>query len=168
MIIRIIGVGLLFVIYGCKANNKEKSVSSIEENRMINKIRLKDLNGQVINLETYKGKTIFLNFWATWCKPCIQEMPSIEKAKNILHNKEVIFLMASAESTEEIDEFRNSTKYDFNYTRIENSEESGIEGLPTTYIFNAEGELVFSEPGFRRWDEKNNIDMILKIVTKNE
>ena len=159
---------LSLVIVACKGRNKDVSVSNTEKDREIDKIRLKDLNEQPINLERYKGKTIFINFWATWCKPCIEEMPSIEKAQNILRNEEVIFLLASGESIEEIDAFRDNRNYKFNYVRIENSEDLGIQVLPTTYIFNPEGKLVFSETGYRQWNEKNNIDMILKIANKNE
>ena len=95
-------------------------------------------------------------------------MPSIEKAKNTLQNENVIFLMASGESTEEIEAFRKTRKYDFNYILIENSEELGIQVLPTTYIFNPQGELVFSESGYRNWNEKDNIDMIRKMASKHE
>lgn len=163
-----IGVIILFAIAGCNGEEKNKPASITEQGIQKDKIQLRDLNEQVITLDKYKGRTVFLNFWATWCKPCIQEMPSIENAKNMLENKEVVFLMASGESTEEIDAFHNSHNYDFNYVRIENSEDIGVHILPTTFIFDAAGELAFSESGQRKWDEKNNIDMILKIVKKYE
>ncbi len=134
----------------------------------IDKIRLTDTKGQTINLKQYEGKTIFINFWATWCKPCIQEMPSIKEAQNILKNEDVIFLMASNESIEVIEEFKKSKDYNFNYVRIENSEEMNVQTLPVTFIFNSKGNLVFSEAGLRKWDDKNNIDVILKIVKEND
>jgi len=168
MIKYIIGIALLIGLLSCNAINKPNPVSHPELDRPRNKIRLKNLSGQPINLEQYKGKAIFINFWATWCKPCMQEIPSIEKAKNILQNENVIFLMASGESTEEIEAFRKTRKYDFNYVLIENSEELGIQVLPTTYIFNPQGELVFSESGYRNWNEKDNIDMIRKMANKHE
>jgi len=168
IIIRKISVALLFGIIACKGGDKDKSASLTGKDREIVKIRLKDLNGQPINLDKYKGKTIFLNFWATWCKPCIEEMPTIEKAQNILQNEDVVFLLASGESAEEIDAFRIAHDYKFNYARIENSEEINVQTLPTTFIFNPNGELVFSETGYRKWDEKNNIDMIRKTSNKND
>jgi len=167
-IIRKISIALLFGIFACKGGAKDKSASHTLKDREIDKIRLKDLNGEPIRLEKYKGKTIFINFWATWCKPCIEEMPTIEKAQNILQNEEVIFLLASGETAEEINVFRNTHDYVFNYARIENSEELNIQTLPTTFIFNPEGKLIFSEMGYRKWDEKNNIDMIRKTANKNE
>jgi len=168
IIIRKISVALLFGIFGCNGEDNNKSVSHTGKDREIDKIRLIDLNEQPINLEKYKGKTIFLNFWATWCKPCIEEMPTIEKAQNILWKEDVVFLLASGESAEEIDAFRNAHDYEFNYVRIENSEELNIQTLPTTFIFDPEGKLVFSEMGYRKWDEKNNIEMIRKTANKND
>lgn len=91
-------------------------------------------------------------------------MPTIEEVQNILQDEKIIFLMASNESAEQIKEFSKFHKYKFKYVRIENSEEMNVQALPTTFIFNPEGNMVFSETGYRKWDEKNNIDLILKIV----
>ncbi|MEJ7675594.1 MAG: TlpA disulfide reductase family protein [Chitinophagaceae bacterium] len=137
--------------------------------REIDKIRLTDLSGQPQSAETIpRVRPSFINFWATWCKPCIKEMPSIKEAQNILKNEEVIFLMASNESAAQIEEFKKNHEYSFDYVRIENSEEMNVQTLPVTFIFNSKGNLVFSEAGLRKWDDKNNIDMILKIVKEND
>ena len=151
------------VLSACNDSIKEKSSSSILS-RDIDKIRLTDLNGKAISINQYAGKAIFINFWATWCKPCVEEMPSIQEAQKLLQSEKIIFLMASNESAEEIIEFSTARGYKFNYVRIENSEEMNVQSLPTTYIFNANGERVFGESGSRKWNEKNNIDTILKIV----
>lgn len=161
-------VAYLFALIACRGKNKDAADSIPGKDREINKIQLTDLNGQPISLDKYKGKTIFINFWATWCKPCLEEMPSIEKAQDILRNEQVVFLLASAESTAEIAGFRDSRNYKFNYVRIENSEALGIQALPTTYIFNPAGELVFAEQGYRQWDEKNNLVTIRNIANNNE
>ncbi len=71
-------ISLLIGMMGCTDRKNEKSNSSIALVREIEKIRLIDLNGKPISVSQYKGKTIFINFWATWCKPCIKEMPYIE------------------------------------------------------------------------------------------
>ena len=164
--IRIICFALLFGLLGCNGQSKDKPVPVIRQDWEFDRVKLTDLKRRPIDLKQYQGKTIFINFWATWCKPCIEEMPSIKKAQNILRNEDLVFLLASGENVEEIDAFRNAHDYKFNYARIENSEELGIQVLPTTFIFNPEGELIFSEQGNRKWDEKNNIDMILKIANK--
>lgn len=163
-IISKISIALFLGISGCHGENKDKAASYMKKDRGIDKIRLIDLNEQPIDLEKYRGKTIFINFWATWCKSCIAEMPSIEKAQNILRKEEVVFLLASNEEVEQIKEFKSSHPYKFDYARIENSEALNIQALPTTVIFDREGNLVFSEMGSRNWADSTNIEMILKIT----
>lgn len=148
---------------GCYQNVKEETDPS-EIVREFDKIKLSDLNGQPVSLKQYAGKTIFLNFWATWCKPCIKEMPSIQDALDSLQDQHIVFLLASDESAEQIKQFGSSHDYKFNYLRIENPEELNVQTLPTTFIFNSKGDKVFMESGARQWNEKNFIDTLLKIV----
>lgn len=158
---------IILLVSGCKEVSKDKPVAALQET-VLGKVKLSDLKNNSFSLKQFEGKTIFLNFWATWCKPCIAEMPTIEKAQSILNKEDVVFLIASGESAEEIEAFRKKHNYKFNYLQILNSEELDIQSLPTTFIFNPAGQLVFSESGYRQWDEKSNIEMILKIINKHE
>jgi len=130
----------------------------------IEKVRLTNLNGEVVDLNSYKTKTVFINFWATWCKPCIEEMPTIKNAMNSFKSKNIEFLFASDETRDEIHSFEAQHDYNLNYLIAGNMEELNIMGLPTTFIFNKNGKLVFSEMGYRKWDDPANIDLIMKIV----
>lgn len=158
-----IAIALLLCSAACNTAERPDPVSYENKTELTN-IRLIGLDQQGVDLGKYKGKTVFINFWATWCKPCLLEMPSIEKAQYLLRNEEIVFLIASDESIEQIAEFRSRHDYKFNYLRIENSEDLDIQALPTTFIFSPEGRLVFSEPGERKWDDSANINMILKII----
>src|SRR5690625_2274692 len=60
--------------------------------------RLLDENGKIVNLSEFEGKHIFMNFWATWCPPCIAEMPSINELYNEM-NDEVVFVMISTDDS---------------------------------------------------------------------
>lgn len=159
--IGIIATVLLFGIMACNVQNSEKPETTKETKIGLNQIELSDLSGKPVSMEQFKGKTVFINFWATWCKPCIKEMPSIQNAMEILKEKNIVFLFASDESKEQIENFKSSNEYDFNYVRLENPGSLNIMALPTTYIFNPEGKLVFSEIGVRQWDDKSNIELIL-------
>lgn len=155
---------IFLIVSSCDEKNKNNkqapsSLSALE----INDVKLADLQNNPIDLKQYKGKTVFINFWATWCKPCLQEMPSIQKAQEMLKNDNIVFLFASDESMEQIEKFKNNKLYNFNYVRVENIETLNIMALPTTYIYNSEGKLVFSEMGFKKWDDQENIDLILNI-----
>lgn len=146
----------------CKEKVKKNPVAS--DKIEIDRIKLTDLNGKPVDMRQFHGKTLFINFWATWCKPCLEEMPSIQKAKDILKNENIVFLFASDESAEQIEQFKNEFDYSFNYVRIQNQEELNIIALPTTFIFDPDGKLVFNETGFRQWDDKNNIHLIINVT----
>ena len=150
-------------IIACQDSIKKKQPVTTEKKYAITDVVLHDLNDQPVNLEQFKGKTVFINFWATWCKPCIREMPSIKNAMVKLSQHGVVFLLASDETTDQIKEFKNEHNYDFNYFRVINMEELNVQALPTTFIFTPSGEMAFQEMGFRKWDDTANIKMILKI-----
>ena len=147
---------LLFLL-GCSSKNKEKNTISLDD------IKLSTLSGEKIDMEEFKGKTVFINFWATWCKPCIQEMPTINSAQSMFKDNDVVFLFASNEEIDRINEFSAKHPYEFLYVNLENMEDLKIQALPTTFIFDSDGKLQFSESGFRMWDEAANIDLISKI-----
>jgi thiol-disulfide isomerase/thioredoxin len=153
---------VLFTLFGC-SGGKEKSNSTD-----IVKIKLKEMNDQSIDLEEYKGKAVFINFWATWCGPCIQEMPTIENAQKMLTDQDVVFLLASNEDKDQIEGFIKRHTYNFHYVHLENLEELKIQALPTTFIFNPEGKLKFSETGVRNWNDTANIALITKIINDHE
>ena len=88
-------------------------------------------------------------------------MPSIQEAMKRLKNEKIEFFFASDETAEQIEGFKAANNYDFNYVKVGNLGELNITGLPTTFIFNPNGELVFSEMGYRKWDDKANISLIL-------
>ena len=139
----------LIAVTGCK-------------NADIEKVRITELNGDEINLTSFQGKTVFIKLWATWCGPCIQEMPTIDKAQAALKDNNVVFLFASNEDPDEIKEFMQRRLFNFHYVRLLNMEELKIPGLPTTYIFDSNGKLKFSETGTRDWNQPENLNLITK------
>lgn len=163
MLLKTICFVLFCGLAGCSGGDKKDQPSG-EKRLMITSIRLTDLADQPISLEKYKGKTVFLNFWATWCKPCIEEMASIERAQARLSGRGVVFLLASNESNKQIREFSKGSGYKLEFVRIDNFDEQNIQALPTTYIFDPGGSLRFSEMGSRNWDDTSNINLILNIA----
>ena len=154
---------IFITLFGCSGKSgKQSDVVSLE------KVKLKDLNNQPIDLTRYKNKIVFINFWATWCRPCIEEMPSIERARSKLQNENIEFLVASSEELDRIQSFIKNHDLKLNFVKLENLEELKIQALPTTFIFDQNGKSVFSETGYRQWDDPENIEMITKIINGHE
>ena len=123
-----------------------------------------DLNNNKIDLTAFKGKRIIINYWATWCRPCIKEMPGLKRAEEILENHNYTFLLVSDEKISKISEFKNQKNLKFNFLKsLESNETLGIYSSPTSYIFNENGEKIETIIGTIAWDSEQIIDK-LKIL----
>ena len=113
---------------------------------------------------SFRGKKILINYWATWCGPCIQEMPSLLKAQELLKDENYIFLLVSDESIQKISRFKNRKKFNFTYLKSSVSLGSiGIYSLPTTYIFNEKGEKVKKIVGAVDWNSNRMIKKLKSL-----
>jgi thiol-disulfide isomerase/thioredoxin len=119
--------------------------------------KIKDLNGAVIDFNDFKGKTIFLNVWATWCGPCRVEMPSIQQLYNKVDKDKIVFVMLS------IDDRQNYEKV-VNYVREKEftfpvyvpheylPDQLMVRTIPTTFVINSDGKIAARETGTANYD----------------
>ena len=156
---------ILALLLSCKKTVKDKHTSSIKVNDT-EKIKetasqFKDLEGNPIAISDYKGKRILLNYWATWCRPCIEEMPSLLRSQAILEKENYIFLLASDQSLDVIKAFKQRQDFDFKFIKYNGSwAEQQISSLPTTFIYNEEGEKVEKIVGGVTWDSPEVIQKL--------
>ena len=150
---------VLLTALGCSSSKKEEQSS-----KDLSKVQLTDLNGQTVSLSDVEGKVVFLNFWATWCRPCLEELPSIMRLRDQLPDEEVVFYFASDEEAERIEGFLDNRELKGNFVRVENPEALGIQALPTTFIYDKSGKLVYSEIGFKNWDEPAAQELVTKYL----
>ena len=146
----------------CTDIHQSKKASDLEYVQL--KTSLVDLDQNKVNLTSFKGKKVVINYWATWCSPCIKEMPELKRAEEILQNYNYIFLLVSDETISKISAFKNEKKIDFNFLKSVNSNEiNGIYSLPTTYIFDENGKKVETFVGVVAWDSQRIINKLKKI-----
>ncbi|NKI26626.1 redoxin domain-containing protein [Arenibacter sp. 6A1] len=123
-----------------------------------------DLEGNPISLEEYKGKKILLNFWATWCKPCVEEMPALARAMAILEKENYVFLLASDQSTKKIKAFKANSPLDLPFIKFNGAlSKLQIYALPTTFIYNEKGEKASEITGVVSWDSPEMIQKLKSI-----
>ncbi len=104
--------------------------------------KLEAVDGQVINMADLKGQFVVLNFWSTWCVPCIKEMPEFQKAHESLNPKVKIIGINLGESKEKIGEFVQNNRLSFpilldGYGNV--SQEYEVIHLPVTYFITPDG-----------------------------
>ena len=125
----------------------------------------KNMSDKDINLIKYEGKLLLVNFWATWCEPCKEEMPSLDKLavdKNF-KNLEILPINIGQEKIEKIEEFYSKTKIKnlgiFYDTDVRLAKKFLLRGLPTTLIINKDGKefarvvgsINFEDVNFKTW-----------------
>ncbi len=124
-----------------------------------------DSNGNQVDMEEFRGKVIFMNIWATWCPPCVAEMPGINKLYNNLEDENVVFLMLSVDQDfNKAKEFNRRKGFDFEIYRPAGNIPPmySTRSIPTTYIINAEGELVLTHMGMGEFNTREFKDFLLE------
>jgi thiol-disulfide isomerase/thioredoxin len=131
-------------------------------------VTLPDLNGKQVNLSDFKGKIIFVNFWATWCPPCREEMPSMQKLHDKLKDKD--FLMVAIDMQEPPEPVKKYIKeYEFTFmTLLDSKGETGllfgIRSIPTTLIMDKNGMIIGVAIGARDWASKKSIALFEHLI----
>jgi thiol-disulfide isomerase/thioredoxin len=119
-------------------------------------IELVALDGTSMTLSAYEGKYVFLNFWATWCPPCREEMPSIQRMNDALAGEDFgVFAISVGEKKDTVASFLKSTPYTFPIALDESGAVSSMfagRGIPTTYILDRQGRAIAGIIGARPWD----------------
>jgi len=153
-------ISCLILFFGCNSGiSKSRDFSDLESIQL--KTLFVDLNDNKVDLTVYKGKKIVINYWATWCRPCIKEMPGLKRAEEILENHNYIFLLVSDETTSKISTFKKDKNFDFNFLKsVESNEMLGIYSLPTSYIFDENGKKIETIVGTITWDSEQIINKL--------
>ncbi|MBK9291559.1 MAG: redoxin domain-containing protein [Bacteroidetes bacterium] len=114
---------------------------------------VQDQHGQWIPLASHKGKPVFLNFWATWCPPCIAEMPDIQDLYND-YGAKVAFLLITDEDPSVVDAFMKRRNFDMpvHYHRYAVPPAFATNSIPTTWIISPEGKVLMHKTGAAKWN----------------
>ena len=134
----------------------------------VNLLQFEDLEGSQFSLRDFRGKTLFINYWATWCNPCLAEMPSMVELYNMYKdNQDIVFLYLSKENKNTIIDYipKDETLSQLPlYKIISDDELFSTRGIPTTFIVDSSGEVVVKDVGSAIWNDQSVIDYLNNIL----
>jgi peroxiredoxin len=126
--------------------------------------RLPDLHGEYHHSSEYRGKVLIVNFWASWCAPCREELPSMNRAWAELQDESVVMLAINVgEDREAVLAFNRDYPIDFqvlldSYGNI--SQRWRVVGMPTTFLVNRKGKIIHRIAGKREWDSEELLGLV--------
>ena len=162
---------LLFtlLVFAAPPTQSKESPLSADEKKMLKILRITPatqwieahdfagemMDAKTVNLKDYRGRFVLLNFWATWCSPCLKEMPDLEKAYLQMGQKKMAVLaVGMGESVEKIKVFFD--KYGFSFplladNKMEITKLYGVRNIPVTYLIDPDGIVLGRALGIRDW-----------------
>ena len=137
-----------------------------------NVLQFSDLENNIFTIQDFKGKNLFINYWATWCNPCLAEMPYMaELYEKYKDEEDIIFLYLSREKLETIKDYipkDESLQQLPIYKIVTDDEFFATSGIPTTFIINSDGEVISKELGSAFWNDESVFKFIDNLIGKNE
>lgn len=129
---------------------------------------LVDVHNSPLDFAAFKGKVVFVNNWASWCPPCIAEMPSIQKLKNSLHaDGDVVFVMVSFdEDPDKAMAFMKKKGYDFEVYFPGKNYPYATSSIPATFVIDKTGNVAASHVGMADYSKQSVTDQLHRLATQ--
>ena len=125
--------------------------------------KITDVSGNITDLQSFKGKKVFINLWATWCPPCRTEIPSIEKLYSKVDKTKVAFIMLSLDNDMQTAvnfATKNKLATPVYYPAENLPSLFNVEGIPATFIFDEQGNLIRWVEGGDNYDTAEYLKLL--------
>jgi thiol-disulfide isomerase/thioredoxin len=136
-------------------------------NSQTNNWILYDLKGNQTTFKNLNSKPVFINIWATWCPPCIAELPSIQELYEDYGDK-VNFVLLSNEDPAKVQKFAVEHEYNELPFYLSSSVPTSFStnSIPATFIISSDGRVVVSKKGAARWNSGTSRDLLDKLINE--
>ncbi len=126
------------------------------------------LDGTTIKLSEYAGQVVFLNFWATWCGPCLAELPAMDKLNRAMAGKPFVILAVNLRETgAQVARFAKAHPMSFSYLLDPLgvvARDYGVTGIPLTYVIGRDGSVMARAIGPREWASPEAVDFFNHLI----
>lgn len=133
-------------------------------------IKLKDVFGKELHIKNYKGKVTLINFWATWCPPCVEEIPSLNRLKKMMADKPFQLISINyAESPEQVQAFMKKISVDFPVLIDPEGQTSGewkVVAFPSTFVIGPDGDIHYGVNAAIHWDTEQVINQLNELISQ--
>lgn len=160
---------VLVVMYGILTRRIDNVAGAPQVGLTLADFTLSDLQGHTVRLSDLRGQVVFINVWATWCPPCVEEMPTIQKLYDRLHARGLHVLAVSIDALgkQVVAPFMQTRQLSFpvlldTQGMIERLYRTG--GVPESFIVDKRGQLVEKVVGPRDWNHPNVIKMFERLL----
>jgi thiol-disulfide isomerase/thioredoxin len=130
---------------------------------------LKDMHGAAHDLARYRGKVVLINFWATWCEPCRQEMPSMQRLRDKLAGRPFVVLAVNVDEPDaRVRRFLDETRFDLPVLLDVNKTMTrawNVRVMPTSFIVDTEGRLRYRVVGDLDWSADAVVGIISQLLS---
>ncbi len=162
-------VGLALFTNGADASEPQ-ALTRIAGMPLAKDFSLKDMNGKSYRLSDFSGKVVLVNFWATWCPPCREELPSLERLwQSLNHEKFAILAVNLGQGPDAIFEFVGALNPALTFPILLDRNSAVFKSwsgmaIPTTFVVNQDGRIVYRAVGGRRFDDPHLMKQIEALV----
>ena len=172
IVLIIVGIGTIFLL-----QSKDSSFDLLGDPRLVKgesapNFTLPDLDDKMVSLADFKGKVVLLNIWATWCPPCVEEMPSMEKLYRELKDENFVILAVSIDVTGAKAVVPFMKKHNLSFPALTDTKGKiktlyQTTGVPESIIIDKDGIIVEKIIGPRDWATSSAFRFFRNLIQKN-
>ncbi len=147
-------------------------LTPLKKQVVASEFELQNMDEETKRLSDYRGQVVLLNFWATWCPPCIREMPSMERLHQEINAKDFkVIAVNQMEEADDVFAFTGQLEVDPTFEILfdknsEVSQEYAVKGLPTTYLIDKKGNIRYRAIGGREFNHPEVIKIINQLIAE--
>jgi peroxiredoxin len=172
ILLLMIGIGTLVLLQTNKSSFDPAGKPRFEKGAPAPNFTLPDLNGKMVSLADYRGRVVLLNIWATWCAPCVEEMPSMEKLHQGLKDEKFVVLAVSIDDggTDVVRPFMEKHKLSFQALTDSAGNINNLyqtTGVPESFVIDKQGRILEEIIGPRDWASPEEIRYFKSLIQEN-